>query len=102
MPKPTFSSDPSEPYRLTRLHLAFQTFCFLMQVHCHIEPSDKGFIRHMHDSQGCLLVQWSHEEALIEYRCHIEKAWLSLPSTIVVHGVGFLEDEDWRPIKSRC
>jgi hypothetical protein len=102
MPKPTFSSDPIDAYRLNRLRLAYQTFCFLMQLHCHIEPSEKGFIRHMHDDKGRLLVQWSHEEALIEYRCLMEKAWLSLPSTTVVHGLEMPNAEEWVPIVSRC
>lgn len=41
----------------------------------------------MHDSKERLLVQWSHEEALIEYRCLMEKAWLSLLSTAALHGL---------------
>lgn len=57
MLKPTFSAALFEPYRLTRLRLAYQTFCFLMPLHCHIEPSEKGFIRHMHGNKRRLLAQ---------------------------------------------
>jgi hypothetical protein len=50
MPMPTFSADLNDTYRLTRLRLAYQTFCFLMQLHCHIEPSEKGLaISSQHD-----------------------------------------------------
>jgi hypothetical protein len=39
---------------------------------------------------------------MTEFRCLMEKAWLSLPSTSVVHGLERPGGSEWQAMVSRC